>query len=204
MASRPADALPRLFLVRHGDTDWTDTRRHTGATDIVLNVSGEAAARRLGAVLARESFAAVFSSPLVRARRTAELAGFAGRFEIVPELAEWDYGEYEGRTTAEIRRECPDWDLFRDGVPGGESLAQVAARADRFVGRVRGIEGDVLAFSHGHTIRVIAARWLGLAPLWGKHFYTATSSVNVLGYEHARDDPVIRLWNSVARPDGPR
>jgi probable phosphoglycerate mutase len=202
MASQGAPHLPRLFLVRHGDTDWTDTRRHTGTTDIPWNAAGEAAARRLGAVLARETFASVFTSPLVRARRTGELAGFPGRLETVADLAEWNYGDYEGRTTADIRRERRDWDLFRDGVPAGESLAQVAARADRFVARVRAIQGDVLAFSHGHTIPVTAARWLGLAPLSGKHFYTSTSSVNVLGYEHTRADPVIRLWNAVAAPTG--
>jgi len=204
MPSARGNGLPRLFLVRHGDTEWTDTRRHTGRTDIPLNARGEARAAALGAVLRRETFARVFTSPLARAKRTCELAGFADRCEVDPGLVEWDYGEYEGLTTADIRTRRANWNLFRDGAPGGESREQVARRAERFLTRVRGVDGDVAAFSSGHTIRMIAARWLGLPPLDASRFYTATASVGVLGYEHDRDEPVVLLWNEVPPADAPR
>jgi probable phosphoglycerate mutase len=194
--------LPKLFLVRHGDTEWTDTRRHTGRTDVPLNARGEGRARQLGDALRRETFARVFTSPLVRARRTCELAGFGDRAEVEPALVEWDYGRYEGRTTADIQRERPGWNLFRDGAPGGETIDQVTARADAFVAKARAADANVLAFSSGHTIRVIAARWLGLPPADARHFFTATASIGVLGYEHDRGEPVVLLWNSV--PDGGR
>jgi probable phosphoglycerate mutase len=139
----------------------------------------------------------VFTSPLVRVRRTCELAGFSARAEVNPDLVEWDYGDYEGRMTGDIQRERPDWNLFRDGAPNGESPEQVAARADRFVEMVRLIDGDVAAFSSGHIIRMIAARWLGLPALAAKYFYTATASVGILGYEHNRTQPVVLLWNDV-------
>ena len=197
MASPRANALPNLFLVRHGDTDWTDSHQHTGRTDIALNASGEARARRLGAMLRGERFTRVFASPLSRARRTCELAGFGGRAEPDPDLMEWDYGDFEGRTTAEIRRARPGWNLFRDGPPGGESPEQVAARVDRFVDAVRRVNGDVVAFSHGHLIRMVAARWLGLAPSQAGSFYAATASVGTLSYDHDLTEPVIRLWNYV-------
>jgi probable phosphoglycerate mutase len=140
MATSGSTALPKLFLVRHGDTEWTDTRRHTGRTDVPLNARGEDRARRLGAVLRRETFVKVFTSPLARARRTCELAGFGNRAEVEPALVEWDYGRYEGRTTADIQRDHPGWNLFRDGAPGGETIEQVAARADAFVARVRAVD----------------------------------------------------------------
>ena len=197
MAPSGPHELPKLFLVRHGDTEWTDTRRHTGRTDVPLNGRGEERARQLGVVLRRETFARVFTSPLARARRTCELAGFGNRAEVEPALVEWDYGDYEGRTTADIQRGRPGWSLFRDGVPRGETLEQVAARAGAFLDRVRGADGNVLAFSSGHTIRVIAAAWLGLPPERARLFFTSTASINVLGYEHDRSEPVVRLWNSV-------
>jgi broad specificity phosphatase PhoE len=189
--------LPRLFLVRHGATEWTESRRHTGLTDIPLSAAGEARARQLGERLRTETFARVYTSPLARARRTCELAGFGARAEVDADLVEWHYGDYEGLTTADILKARPDWRLFRDGAPGGESPADVAARADRFVEKVRLAGGDVVAFSSGHTIRVIAARWLGLDPAAGRYFYAATASVHVLGYEHDRTEPVVLLWNDV-------
>jgi broad specificity phosphatase PhoE len=201
MTSPERHPLPKLFLVRHGDTEWTDTRRHTGRTDVPLNARGEGRARQLGEALRRETFGRVFTSPLVRARRTCDLAGFGERAEVEPALVEWDYGRYEGRTTADIQREQPGWNLFRDGAPGGETIEQVAARADVFVAKVRAADADVLAFSSGHTIRVIAVRWLGLPPADARHFFTATASIGVLGYEHDRGEPVVLLWNSVANGD---
>jgi probable phosphoglycerate mutase len=197
MATQAATILPRLFLIRHGDTDWTDSHQHTGYTDISLNASGEEHARRMGVRLQGETFTRVFTSPLIRARRTCQLAGFADRAELNSDLIEWDYGDYEGRMTVDILRERPDWNLFRDGAPNGESPEQVAARADRFVQLVRPIGGDVAAFSSGHIIRMIAARWLGLPPLAAKYFFTATASVGIFGYEHSQNQPVVLLWNDV-------
>jgi broad specificity phosphatase PhoE len=189
--------LPRLFLIRHGDTDWTDSRKHTGRTDIPLNAHGEQHARLLGERLKGESFARVFVSPLVRVRRTCEIAGFAAHAQVNPDLVEWDYGEYEGRLSVEVERERPGWTLYQDGAPHGESPEQVATRADRFVELVRPIEGDVAAFSSGQIIRMIAARWLGMPPLAARYFYTATASVGILGYEHNRAHPVILLWDDI-------
>lgn len=188
--------LPRLFLVRHGDTAWTDSRQHTGLTDIPLTVQGETRAIQLGDRLRPETFARVFTSPLIRARRTCELAGLSARAETNADLVEWDYGHYEAKTSAEIQASQPGWELFRDGAPDGESPDQVAARADHFLELVRPIDGDVVAFSSGHIIRMIAARWLGLGPHAARGFFTATASVGVLAYEHAaRNEPVVALWN---------
>lgn len=193
--------LPRLFLTRHGDTAWTDSRKHTGRTDIPLNEAGEARARQIGGRLRRYAFARVFSSPLRRASKTCELAGFGADAEVAPDLVEWDYGRFEGALTGDILRENPGWELFRDGCPDGESPGDVAARADRFIARVRGIDGDVLAFSSGHIIRMIAARWLGLPPAAGRFFYCRPASVGVLGFEHGnRDEPILALWNHVGQP----
>src|ERR1041384_4656555 len=150
-----ATQLPRLFLARHGDTPWTDARRKTGRTDLDLNARGEERAREIGARLHAFTFKNVFTSPLKRASKTCELAGYSGVAAVDPNLAEWDYGDFEGKTTAEILGEFPDWELFRDGCPGGESPAEVAARCDRFIQRLRDIEGDVLAFSSGHLIRMM-------------------------------------------------
>jgi len=201
LALEDAPDLPRLFLLRHGDTDWTDEHRHTGRTDIPLNAKGEKHARRLGERLQDEKFARVFVSPLVRARRTCELAGVAAHAEVNADLVEWNYGDFEGRLTSEVEAEQPAWNLYRNGTPNGESPEQVAARADRFLELVRPIAGDVAAFSSGQIIRVIVARWLGLAPLAARYFHTATASVGILGYEHNRSQAVILLWNDLGTLD---
>jgi probable phosphoglycerate mutase len=190
-----SDALPLTYLARHGETAWTISRQHTGRTDIPLTIAGEAQARRLGERLHGLKFAAVFTSPLQRARRTCELAGFGSVAIVEPDILEWNYGAYEGRTSAEIHAERPDWDLFRDGCPGGESPDEIGARADRAIRRVRGITGDTLLFSSAHFLRVFAARWLGLASGAGRLFVLRTASLSVMGYEHNRSEPVIRLWD---------
>jgi broad specificity phosphatase PhoE len=187
--------LPVVYLARHGETAWSLTGQHTGLTDLPLTERGEQNARRLGERLRGLTFVKVFTSPLKRAARTCELAGFGRAAEIDPDLVEWNYGEYEGRRTADIRAERPGWQLFRDGCPGGESLEQVAARADRVVERVRAVAGDVLLFSSGHILRVLGARWLGVEPAFGKFFFLSTASLSQLGYEHDRASPVVRLWN---------
>ena len=201
MPTEQTDHSPRLFLLRHGNTDWSDSRKHTGRTDIPLNVGGEQHALLLGARLNGERFSRVFVSPLLRVRRTCELAGFADRAEVNPDLTEWDYGDYEGLLTTEVHRTRPDWNLYRDGAPNGESPEQVAARADRFIELTRPIVGDVAAFSSAQIIRMIAARWLGLPPLAARYFYTETASVGFLGYEHERIQPVVRLWDDVGALD---
>lgn len=193
--------LPRLFLARHGDTAWTETRQHTGRTDLALNQRGEEHARQLGERLRGFTFLRVFTSPLQRASRTCELAGFGASAKVDPDLVEWDYGRFEGKLTRDIQKERPGWSLFRDGSPEGESPGDVAARADAFIARVQDIEGDVLAFSSGHIIRMIAARWLGLSPDAGRYFYARPASLGVLSFEHAnRDEPILWLWNLVAQP----
>ena len=191
-----SEVLPVVYIARHGNTAWTLTGQHTGLTDLPLTPDGEANARRLGERLKGMQFARVFTSPLQRASRTCELSGFGEDAEIDPHLVEWDYGEYEGLTTAEILRLRPDWQLFRDGCPRGESPAQVGERADRVVQRVRSVAGDVLLFSSGHFIRVLTARWLALAPgTGGRYFLLNPASLSALGYEHNFSRPVIRLWN---------
>ena len=194
-----SDTLPVVYLARHGETAWTISRQHTGVTDLPLTPAGEAEATRLRPQLAGLTFAAVLTSPLRRAVRTCELAGFGAAAEIEPDLMEWNYGAYEGRTTAEIHLERPGWQLFRDGSPEGESPEQIGARADRVIHRVRTIQGNTLLFSSGHVLRVLAARWLGLEPGAGKYFLLGTSSLSALGYEHDRSEPVIRLWNEMPR-----
>jgi len=188
-----AQPLPLIQLARHGETAWSLSGQHTGRTDIPLTARGEQAAVRLGERLRAGSYARVYTSPLERARRTCELAGFDG--EVDPDLAEWDYGEYEGLTTPEIRARRPGWELFRDGCPGGETAADVAARADRVIARLRAAGGDVLVFSSGHILRVLAARWCGAEPAFGRVLYLATAAVCTLGYDHNPDEPVVRLWN---------
>ncbi len=191
--------LPKLYLARHGDTAWTDSGRHTGRTDLPLNECGETHARQLGERLGGLSFVRVFTSPLKRASRTCELAGFGSKAEIDSDLLEWDYGSFEGVRTSDIQRDHPGWELFHDGCPGGETPQDVAARADRFIAKVHSIAGEVLAFSSGHIIRMIAARWNGLAPGAGRVFFCRPASVGVLGFEHeSRDQPIIRLWNCVS------
>jgi broad specificity phosphatase PhoE len=193
--------LPKLYLARHGDTAWTDSRQRTGRTDLPLNECGEERARQLGERLRRFSFARVFTSPLRRASGTCALAGFQEVAEVDPDLVEWDYGRFEGKLTKHIRKEWPAWEMFRDGCPDGESPQDVAERADRFIARICDIEGDVLAFSSAHIIRMIAARWLGLPPGAGRFFFCRPASVGVLGYEHnRRDEPIIGMWNYVTHP----
>lgn len=188
--------LPIVYLARHGETAWTISRQHTGLTDLPLTERGERTARRLGERLKGLTFANVLTSPLQRAARTCELAGFNAVAEIEKDLVEWDYGQYEGRRTEEIRAERPDWELFRDGCPGGESPQQVSVRADRVVKRVRAVSGNVLIFTSGHFMRVLATRWLGLEPSVNcKFFMLSTASLSALGYEHDVAKPVIRLWN---------
>src|SRR4029453_14479538 len=186
--------LQIVYLARHGETAWPLSGQHTGLTDLPLTERGERNARRLEERLHGLSFAKVFTSPLQRAKRTCELAGFGTVAEIDQDLVEWNYGEYEGRRTAEIRATRPDWELFRDGAPGGESPAQAAARADRVVSRVRAVPGDVLLFSSGHFIRVLATRWIGLeVTVNAKRFMLSTASLSAVGYENELSRPVIRL-----------
>jgi probable phosphoglycerate mutase len=184
-----------LYVARHGETAWSLSGQHTGRTDLPLTERGERQARALGERLRGCAVAAVLTSPSQRAVRTGQIAGFDDMSEIDPDLAEWDYGQYEGRRTAEILQERPDWQLFRDGCPGGESPQQVGARADRVIQRVRAIDGNVLIFSSGHISRVLAARWLGLEPAGGRYLLLGTASLSVLGYEHNLAEPAIRLWN---------
>jgi broad specificity phosphatase PhoE len=198
-----AEALPVVYLARHGETAWSLSGQHTGRTDLPLTERGEANARALGARLRGLSFAKVFTSPLQRAVRTCELAGFGAKAERDPDLIEWDYGQYEGRRTVEIMKDRPDWFLFRDGCPGGETPDQVGARADRVIDRIRAVHGDVLVFSSAHILRVLAARWLGLEAAGGRHFLLGTASLSLLGYEHNLAEPAIRLWNDTHHLDRP-
>ena len=191
------ETLPVLYLARHGETGWSLSGQHTGLTDLSLTERGEQDARRLGEPLRGLPFARVLTSPLQRAARTCDLAGFGSVAEVDRDLVEWNYGRYEGRTSADIHAENPEWKLFRDGCPGGETPAQIGARADRVVSRVRAVQGDVLLFSSGHILRVLAARWLGLEPAAARFFLLSTGSLGALGYEHDRSQPVIRLWNNV-------
>jgi len=186
---------PRIYLVRHGATEWSVSGQHTGRTDIPLTERGERNAHRLGERLRGLTFVKVLTSPLQRARRTCELAGFASSAEIDADLLEWDYGEYEGLTSAQIHATRPDWNLFREGCPGGETLDQIGARADCIVRKVRALHGDVLLFSSGHFLRVLAARWLGLEPAAGRFFLLGTASLSALSYEHNKSEPAIRFWD---------
>jgi broad specificity phosphatase PhoE len=192
-----AGHYPEITLVRHGETEWSASGKHTGRRDIPLTAKGEDAARRLAERLRDKSFAAVWSSPSMRARRTAELAGFGAVAETKPDLAEWDYGAYEGLKTKEILLERPGWSLFRDGCPEGESVAEAGARADRMVAALRAVNGDVLVFSSAHFLRTLTARWLGLPATGGALFVLDTASLSVLGYEHDMTEPVLRRWNQV-------
>src|SRR5208337_1862187 len=196
MGNTMSEALPIVYVARHGETSWSLTGQHTGLTDLPLTERGERNASRLGERLKGLTFAKVFTSPLQRAVRTCELAGFGAVAEVDRNLLEWDYGQYEGRRTAEIRTKRPDWKLFRDGCPGGEMPAQVEARADRVVSRVRAVQGDVLLFSSGHFIRVLAARWIKLeAIVNAQRLMLSTASLSALGYENDPSQPVVRLWN---------
>ena len=190
-----SEIVPVIYLARHGETAWSVTGQHTGLTDLPLTKRGERNAARLGERLAGSVFAKVLTSPLQRAARTCELAGFGAVAEVDRDVVEWNYGDYEGLRTAEIHAKQPDWELFRDGCPNGESPEQVGARADRVVSRVRAIKGNVLIFSSGHFLRVFAARWLGLEPAAGKFFMLDTASLSALSYEKDLSQPAMRFWN---------
>jgi broad specificity phosphatase PhoE len=190
-----ADETPTIYLARHGETEWSLSGQHTGLTDIPLTARGERNARQLGQRLTGLKFAHVFTSPLKRASRTCELAGFGKQAVIDPDLVEWNYGDYEGRTSREIHRERPDWEVFHDGGPNGESVAQVGTRADRVIARLRALNSDALVFSSGHFLRVLGARWCGLDASAGKSLYLSTAALSAVGYEHGLASPVIRLWN---------
>ena len=191
------DALPKIYLVRHGETAWSLSGQHTGRTDIPLTSRGEQTARELQARLKDLRVAKVLTSPLQRARRTCELAGFGASAEADPELMEWDYGSYEGRRTVDIRAQRPGWRLFEDGCPGGETLSEVATRADRVIARLRALESDVLVFAHGHLLRILIMRWIALPALEARRLHLATASVSMLGYDHDLDEPVIRMLNDM-------
>ena len=184
-----------IYLARHGETAWSITGQHTGVTDLPLTKRGERNAARLRERLAGLVFAKVLTSPLQRAARTCELAGFGAVAEVDRDLVEWNYGDYEGLRTSEIHAKRPGWNLFRDGCPNGESPEQIGARADRIVRRVRVIKGNVLIFSSGHFLRVLAARWLGLEPAAGKYLMLSTASLSALSYENELSHPAIQFWN---------
>lgn len=189
----------RLFLIRHGETEWSLSGQYTGRTDIPLTTHGEETARALGQRLGNLSFAHVFTSPLKRAQQTCAMAGLSATPEIEPDLAEWDNGDDEGRTSEEVLASRPGWYLFRDGSPNGETPAQISDRADRVIARVRMLNGNVALFSHGHFGRVFAARWIGLSVEQAQHLLLDTASLSVLCYEHDHTDhPAISLWNSAA------
>ena len=194
-------ALPLVVLVRHGETAWTLTRQHTGLTDLDLTDAGAASTEGMTTLLSAFNFSEVLTSPLKRARQTAELAGFGEVAALEPDLREWDYGDYEGRTTAAIRVERPDWRLFEHGCPNGETADAISARADRVVARVQQVHaasGNVLVFAHSDLLRVLIARWLRLPAVDGRLFKLDTSSISVLGYDHDLGEPVIRRLNQVA------
>ncbi|HVC42863.1 MAG TPA: histidine phosphatase family protein [Candidatus Saccharimonadales bacterium] len=197
MEIRSAGTSQRIIVVRHGETAWSREKRHTGRSDLPLTAEGREQARALGAQLEGLRFEAVFVSPLRRARETCELAGFADRAAVDPDLIEWDYGDYEGLTSAEIRERRPGWTLFPDGVIGGETLDDVAARADRVVARARSIDGDVLLFGHGHQLRILTALWLEFPASAAQHLQLATASPSALGFEH--DWTALLSWNGLQR-----
>ena len=184
----------RVFVIRHGETAWSLSGRHTGTTDIPLTGNGRREAERLRPVLAGEAFALTLVSPLRRARETSELAGLGDAAIVDPDLREWNYGDYEGLTLEQIREEDPDWLVFRDGCPGGETPEQVGARVDRTIARARGAEGNVALVAHGHVLRALAARWLGLPVRAGQHFLLDTGTRSVLDYYH--EAPAVRIWNA--------
>ena len=189
-----ANEEQNVSLLRHGETEWSRSGKHTSVTDLPLTENGRVAARRLRSLLAAQKFVRVLTSPLQRARETCELAGLGAQAAIDPDLMEWHYGEYEGLTTKQIRLTRPGWSLFRDGCPGGESPDQVAARADRVVDKIRATDGNVVLFAHGHILRVLAARWIDLPASHGEHFLLDTATWSVLGYY--REQPAIRIWNA--------
>jgi len=187
-------SIQRVFLIRHGETEWSVSGRHTGTTDIPLTAHGRALSKQLVPILARAAFARIYTSPLQRARKTCELAGLGERAEIDNDLMEWNYGDYEGLTPKEIDAQAPGWMIFRDGCPGGEGADDVGRRADSVIERVRAVEGHVALFAHGHVFRVLVARWVGLPPQEGGHFLLDTATLSVLSYY--RGMPAIERWNA--------
>jgi probable phosphoglycerate mutase len=186
--------MQQVYLIRHGETEWSLSGQHTGVTDIPLTENGRKVAKLLAPVLARKTFALVLTSPLQRARDTCELAGLGDRAQIDPDLVEWNYGDYEGLTPKQIHAKAPGWMLFRDGCPGGESPEQVGARVDRVIASVRAVKGHVALFGHGHIFRVFAARWIGLPAAAGCHFLLDTATLNILSYY--RNMPAVKRWNA--------
>lgn len=193
------DARPQAWLVRHGETEWSRSGQHTGLTDVPLTDAGRDQARLLRRKLGHRQFALILSSPMSRALETARLGGFGDRVEIDPELHEWNYGRYEGLTTAEIRTAVPGWTVWTHPIPGGETADEVAARVDRVIARIRAAPGDAALFAHGHVLRVLTARWLGLPPTDGRHLALGTATVSVLGWE--RETAVVERWNEPAAED---
>jgi broad specificity phosphatase PhoE len=193
-----SETFRKIYLARHGETAWSLSGQHTGLTDMPLTEKGEWASARLGKRLQGLPFARVFTSPLQRALRTCELAGFGAQAKRQSDLVEWNYGQYEGLRTSEIHSHRPDWQIFSHGAPGGETPDQVRARAERVLQQARLIDGDVLIFSSGHFLRVLAARWLGLPVSSGVLFMLSTASLSILGYENSPSHPVIRLWNDTS------
>jgi probable phosphoglycerate mutase len=189
-----AGSEQQVYVIRHGETEWSLSGQHTGVTDIPLTENGRAVARRLQPILAKVSFSLVLTSPLGRARETCELVGLRGHATVEPDLMEWNYGEYEGLTAKQIHAKRPGWVIFRDGSPGGETPEEVAARADRVIARVRAAPGNVALFAHGHIFRVLVSRWIGLPPAAGQHFLLDTATLNILGYY--RDSPAVKVWNA--------
>jgi broad specificity phosphatase PhoE len=197
-----SEPLPVVYIARHGETAWSLSGQHTGLTDIPLTERGERMAIALGKRLQVMEFATILTSPLQRARRTCELAGYLARAEVESALVEWDYGQYEGITSAQIRAKAPQWNLFRDGCPGGESPEAISRRADRLVARLRMSTSPILLFSSGHITRVIAARWLGLAvEVMAARLLLSTASLSALSYEHTIAEPAIKLWNDIRHLD---
>ncbi|HKF80297.1 MAG TPA: histidine phosphatase family protein [Thermoleophilaceae bacterium] len=191
-----AERRPEVVLVRHGETEWTRTGQHTGKTDIPLTDEGRRQAELLRESLTGRRFVRVLTSPLSRAADTCRLAGLGDSAEVSDELLEWDYGDYEGVTTAQIRKERPDWNLWRDGCPGGEEPGEVGARVDRIVAELQRLDGDAALFAHGHVLRVLAARWIELGPEWGARLVLTTATLSILGWE--RETRAIQLWNALA------
>jgi broad specificity phosphatase PhoE len=192
--------LPDIYLVRHGETEWTLSGQHTGLTDLPLTAAGEEQARRLRDRLSAIKFAKVVSSPLQRARRTAELSGYGSAIELDRDLTEWNYGDYEGKKRDWILANRRDWLIFRDGCPNGESPTDVGVRADRVIARICQADGNVLVFSSGHILRVLIARWLGLEPFGGRYFKLGTAALTILGFDHNnRGEPVLRLFNESSK-----
>ena len=192
--------MGQVFVIRHGQTEWSAARRHTGRTDIPLTPLGRRQGEALAAMLVDRQFALVLTSPLIRASATCELAGFGGQAEVEPDLAEWDYGEFEGLTTREMRERIPGWSIWTHPPEKGEGLDELAARADRVLQKVRAVDGDVALFGHGHGLRVLTARWLGLAPIVGSGLILETGAIGVLGWN--REFPAIVHWNELSQPRG--